>query len=60
MKTLITIILGIILFSSCVHQKEITHFAIEDHTFEEACIYFDSTYRANHPEEFNVVIVDNN
>lgn len=60
MKTIVSILLGIILFNACSHQKEVSYFALEDHTFEESCAHFDSCYRASHPEKFNndIVIID--
>lgn len=60
MKTIVSILLGILIFSACSQQKAVTHFSLEDHSFEEACVYFDSCYRANHPEKFNIDVVDNN
>jgi len=54
MKKILFIILVSITLLSCVATKKpsntLTHFALEDHTFEESCAYFDSCYRANNLE----------
>jgi len=51
-KIFLVIIICISLFS-CISQKETikkepSYFALEDHTFEETCAYFDSCYKAYH------------
>lgn len=59
---LITILLSVLSYS-CISTKTTqlnesteTHFALEDHTFEESCVYFDSCHRVTHPELYDIVI----
>lgn len=57
MKLNLILILLSVLSYSCISTKTTqlndfteTHFALEDHSFEESCVYFDSCHRATHPE----------